>query len=80
MAVPEWYSKHYDSLHPDPRIRRQIARLENKLIRWGFIRGDHIREEIERLKKLPNFESMAVKKTTTRKATPKKATATKKDA
>jgi hypothetical protein len=67
-------------LHPDPRIRRQIARLENKLIRWGFIRGDQIREEIERLKKLPNFESMAVKKTTTRKATPKKAVATKKDA
>jgi hypothetical protein len=72
MAVPEFFEKYLKSLHPDPKIALEISKLETKLIRWGFIRGHLIREEIERLKKLPNFESMAVKKTTTRKATPKK--------
>lgn len=74
MAVPNWFEDYLKRLHPNPDIALKISRLETKLLKLGMFDKQKIRDEIERLKKIPNFETMPVKKTTP------KAAATKKDA
>jgi hypothetical protein len=73
MAVPNWFEDYLKRLHPDPEIALKISRLETKKLKLGRPNIKKINEEIERLKKLPKFEIMPVKKTT-------KVAATKKDA
>jgi len=67
MAVPDFFTAYLKKLHPDPKIAIQIAKLETKLLKVmpGSQVQQKIRDEIKTLKKLPNFDTMPIKKKTT---------------
>ena len=67
MAVPAWYSAYLKKMHPDPKIAMQIEKLQNKALKVmpGSMVQKKLLEEIKRLKKLPNFDTMPIKKKTT---------------
>jgi hypothetical protein len=67
MAIPAWYSAYLKKMHPDPKIAMQIEKLQNKALKVmpGSLVQKKLLEEIKRLKKLPNFDTMPIKKKTT---------------
>jgi hypothetical protein len=74
MAVPAWYSAYLKKMHPDPKVALEIGKLQTKALKVmpGSQVQKKILEEIKRLKKLPNFDTMPIKK----KPTAAKKTAT----